>query len=143
MSAIRRLDHVAIAVRDTDAALKTFEEILGLPVLHSEVLEDLRVRLTYLDVGNTLIQLVQPLESGLELSRWLDEHGEGVHHICFGVDDPLSAAAAMAPAGSPAPVLASGRGRISTLVPGELRHGVRFECTEFRPDEDVATLVMT
>lgn len=137
MTPIRRLDHVAIAVRDTEQALRHFRDRLGLRVAYSEELEPPRVRLTYLDAGNAYVQLVEPLELDHELARWIDEHGEGVHHVCFGVDDPLAAASELAPEGAPAPAAGSGRGRISSFVPGDLPSGVRIECTEFRYEEDV------
>ncbi len=136
MTQIRRLDHVAVVVRDTDEALAHFGTKLGLEVVHSEELETPRVRLTYLDAGNAFVQLVEPLEPDGELGRWMAAHGEGLHHVCFGVDDPLAAAAAFAADGAPAPVQGSGRGRISSFVPGPAPHGVRIECTEFRADED-------
>jgi methylmalonyl-CoA/ethylmalonyl-CoA epimerase len=132
MTLVRRLDHVAIVVRDTDEALQYFGGQLGLPVVHSEELQTPSVRLTYLDAGNAFVQLVEPLDAGGELARWLDEHGEGLHHLCFGADEPLGAAAASAPAGAAAPVRGTGRGRVSSFVPGPPPHGVRVEFTEFR-----------
>ena len=50
------------------------------------------MRLTYLDAGNAFLQLVEPLDPASALATWLDEHGEGLHHICFGVDDVPAAA---------------------------------------------------
>ena len=137
MTPIRRLDHVAIAVRSTEQALRHFRDRLGLRVAHSEELETPRVRLTYLDAGNAFLQLVEPLDLDHELARWIDEHCEGIHHVCFGVDDPLAAAAELAPEDAPAPVGGSGRGRISSFVPGDLPSGARIECTEFRYEDDV------
>ena len=133
---LRRLDHVAIAVRDTEEALRYFRDRLGLQVASAEELESPRVRLTYLDAGNAYIQLLEPLEPGEPLARWLDENGEGLHHICFGVDDVLGAARELTVDGA-APTPGGGRGRVSTFVPGSPVHGVRVECTEFRRDEDV------
>jgi methylmalonyl-CoA/ethylmalonyl-CoA epimerase len=137
MTLVRRLDHVAIAVRDTDEALRTFRDRVGLDVVRSEVLEQPHVRLTYLDAGNAYLQLVEPLDPQLDLARWIEEHGEGLHHVCFGADDPVEAAAALAPNGAPPPVRQSGRGRVSAFVPGEPAHGVRLESTEFHYEEDV------
>lgn len=137
MTPIRRLDHVAVAVRDTEQALHYFRDHLGLYVASTEELEAQRVRLTYLDTGNAYLQLVQPLDPDHELARWIEAHGEGLHHVCFGVDDPLAAAAELAPLGAPAPIAGSGRGRVSSFVPGDLPSGVRLECTEFRYDDDV------
>jgi methylmalonyl-CoA/ethylmalonyl-CoA epimerase len=134
MTSIRRLDHVAVVVRDTDAALRTFADRLGLPVAHSETQDAAGLRLTYLDCGNAYLQLVEPTDPDHELARWLDEHGEGLHHICFGVDDALTAAAELAPDGAQAPVAGSGRGRVSSFVPGDPAHGVRIECTELDPE---------
>jgi methylmalonyl-CoA/ethylmalonyl-CoA epimerase len=136
MTPLRRLDHVAVAVRDTEDALRYFRDRLGLRVARAEELDSPHVRLTYLDAGNAYIQLIEPLAADGDLARWLDEHGEGVHHICFGVDDVLAAAGELSLDGA-SPTAGSGRGRVSAFVPGAVAHGVRVECTEFRRDEDV------
>jgi methylmalonyl-CoA epimerase len=136
MSLLRRLDHVAVAVRDTHAALRYFRDQLGLQVASSEELASPHVRLTYLDAGNAYIQLLEPLDADGDLARWIDDRGEGLHHICFGVDDVLAAARELAGDGA-APTPGSGRGRVSAFVPGPAVHGVRVECTEFRRAEDV------
>ena len=78
-----RLDHVAIVVPDTEAALLIWRDKFGLPVLFSETINNGAVRLTHLDMGNTQLQLVQPLLSDHPLAIWLAEHGPGLHHFCF------------------------------------------------------------
>ena len=55
------LDHLAIVVPDTEVALKTWRDALGFPLLYSEVVNGGTVRLTHLDLGNTHLQLVEPL----------------------------------------------------------------------------------
>lgn len=80
------LDHVAIVVNDTDEALSFYRDVLGLPVLFSEVLEKEAVRLTHLDLGNTHLQLVQPMTGNHPLREHLRRHGEGIHHLCLRVD---------------------------------------------------------
>jgi methylmalonyl-CoA/ethylmalonyl-CoA epimerase len=132
---VRRLDHVAIAVRDSARAAADLEERLGIRAVHSEELSQPPVRLTYLDVGNCFIQLVEPLRDDAELADWLEAHGEGLHHVCFGVDDVASAVTHLS-GGEPPPSLGSGRGRPSAFVPQPL-HGVRLECTRFSREEDV------
>ena len=136
MTPIRRIDHVAVVVRDTEAALRNFRDRFGLEVAHTEVLETPPVRLTYLDCGNAYLQLVEPLADS-PVAHWLAEHGEGLHHVGFGADDPLAAAAELAPDGAPPPVQGSGRDRASSFVPGEPPNGVRLEFTEFVYREDV------
>lgn len=135
-SVIRRLDHVAIAVESTDVALRHFRDHLGLRVIHSEELEQPRVKLTYLDAGNAFLQLVEPLDSESELAHALAQNGEGIHHICFGVDDVLASALTLSTDGG-GPTPGTGRGRLSAFVPGPSAHGVRIECTEFDQRVDV------
>jgi methylmalonyl-CoA/ethylmalonyl-CoA epimerase len=81
------LDHIAIVVKDTDEALKTWHHGMGLPLLHSEVVNGGSIRLTHLDLGNTHLQLVQPLTPDHPLQTWLKENGSGLHHFCLKVEN--------------------------------------------------------
>jgi methylmalonyl-CoA/ethylmalonyl-CoA epimerase len=83
----RSLDHVAIVVPDTEAALKIWRDRVGLKVLFSEVVNNGALRLTHLDLGNTHLQLVQPLKPDHPLQAWLAKNGAGLHHLCLAVDD--------------------------------------------------------
>jgi len=133
---LRPLDHVAILVRSTEDALTFYEGHLGLRVHSSEVVPAPHVRLTYLDAGNAYVQLVEPLDRDSPLGLWLDEQGEGLHHICFGVDDVPAAVAELSDDGA-AVTLGSGRGRVASFVTTNDSHGVRIECTEFDRAQDV------
>jgi methylmalonyl-CoA epimerase len=138
MSLIRRVDHIAVAVRDTTEALATFRDLLGLEVVHQENLSSPPVMLTYLDCGNVFIQLVEPTDPISPLAELIDKKGEGVNHICFAVNDVLGDALALAGGASHGGVIpGQGRGRVSAFVPGPGRHGVKFECTEFRAEDAV------
>jgi methylmalonyl-CoA/ethylmalonyl-CoA epimerase len=132
---LRRLDHVAVLVRDTDEALRFYSGRLGLSVASTEEIPSPHVRLTYLDAGNAYIQLVQPLADS-PLTVWLDEHGEGLHHICFGVDDVARAVGELNDPGAEIS-LGEGRGRVSSFISARASHGVRIECTEFVRMRDV------
>ena len=133
---LRRIDHVAVVVRSTADSLEYFSGRLGLRVHSSEVIALPPARLTYLDAGNAFLQLVEPLDQDSELARWLDEHGEGLHHVCFGVDEVAAAISDLSE--DPQSVaFGTGRGRISAFLKPAQSHGVRIECTEFRPVDDV------
>jgi methylmalonyl-CoA/ethylmalonyl-CoA epimerase len=136
VSVLRRLDHVAVLVRSTDDALRFYRDHLGLAVHSSEEIPTPPVRLTYLDAGNAFVQLVEPLESDSDLAKWLEAHGEGLHHICFGVDDVARAVSTLSEDGSPV-TLGTGRGRASGFVTTSAGNGVRIECTEFDRTVDV------
>lgn len=83
----RSLNHLAIVVEDTERALKTWRDRVGLEVLFTEDVNNGTIRLTHLDLGNTQLQLVQPLTDDHPLKVWLQKNGPGLHHFCFDVDD--------------------------------------------------------
>ena len=134
---IRRLDHVAVLVSDTERALEHFRDRLGLEVAAVDEPPEVPVRLTYLNLGNAWLQLVEPLDAGHPLAAWLRTHGEGLHHICFGVDDVESELRRIGPPDAPVPPLGSGRGRPAGFPAGDPPHGVRIECTVFDRQTDV------
>jgi len=126
---IRNLDHIAVAVTDSDQALRHFRDHLGLQVVAVDFPPEVPVKLTYLDLGNTYLQLVEPLDPAHPLAAWIGEHGEGLHHVCFGVDNVEQELCRLSPADEPLQPLGSGRGRPAGFVAGAPRHGVRLECT--------------
>lgn len=83
----KSLDHLAIVVEDTEQALAVWRDRVGLKVLYSEDVNNGTVRLTHLDLGNTHLQLVEPLTEDHPLKEWLNTNGSGLHHFCFRVDD--------------------------------------------------------
>ncbi|WP_404423348.1 VOC family protein [Nibricoccus sp. IMCC34717] len=76
-------DHFAIAVRDTEQALKLWRDQLGFRVLFAEKVNNETVLLTHLDLGGAQLQLVQPLVAGHPLLAWIEKNGEGLHHVCL------------------------------------------------------------
>jgi methylmalonyl-CoA/ethylmalonyl-CoA epimerase len=86
---LENLYHVAVAVRNIDEAEKLYETALGLRVEHREVVEDQRVKTSMLvpEKGGAAVELLEPLSEDSPISKFLDKRGEGIHHICFLVDD--------------------------------------------------------
>lgn len=124
---LERVDHVAIAVWDVDAALPYYRDVLRFSLVHDEVVSDVGVRLTYLDAGNTFVQLVQPIDSP-SIRQFLEERGEGLHHICFAVDDIPSVLASL-PGEEQAQVFKGGRNRACSFLL-KRPNGVTIELTE-------------
>ena len=81
------LDHIAIVVPDAEEALKLWHDRFGFQVLFREIVNNGRTLLVHIDLGNTHLQLVQPLTTDHPLSEWLERHGSGLHHLCLAVDD--------------------------------------------------------
>lgn len=124
----RGLDHLAIVVPDTDAALTVWRDKLGLPFLFSEVVNQGTVRLTHLDLGNTHLQLVEPLTSDHPLQDWLAQHGSGLHHFCFEVADVQQAIAESPVPTAPSPHQGV-RGKRALFLDKSATQGVQVEVT--------------
>src|SRR5512135_1002344 len=84
---ITRIDHIGIAIQNIDEALVFFQDALGFKLDRVESEEGGRTRVAFLPVGASDIELVEPQEKESGLAKFLDKRGEGVHHICFEVDD--------------------------------------------------------
>jgi len=127
-----RLDHLAIVVADTEEALLVWRDRLGLRVVAQEKVNDGTVLLTHLDLGNTHLQLVQPLVEDHPLWNWLRAHGPGLHHFCLAVEDVDRAAEEAAqrglPSGQVKPHQGVGGKRAVFLDPASTA-GVRVELT--------------
>ena len=94
-----RLDHVAVAVPDLEAALDTWRDVLGLPELGQDVVEEQGVRVAFLDVGQARLELLEPTGPDTPVGRHLARRGPGIHHICLRVPDVQAALDALAARG--------------------------------------------
>lgn len=81
------LDHTAIAVRDLDAAIAGYEDRYRVSPLYREVVSSQGVEEAMIPVGGSFIQLLAPLASETPVGRFLERHGEGLHHVAFAVVD--------------------------------------------------------
>ena len=84
---IRRLDHVAIAVPDLEAAIRRFAEDLGLPLEGREDVEAALTSTAFFSVPGTHIELIHPLRGQGPVAGFLEQRGGGLHHLCFETDD--------------------------------------------------------
>lgn len=82
-----RIDHIAHAVWDLQQAITEYEQHFRLTPCYRERRDDHGVELAFLDFGNTKVELLAPLGEKSPLSRFLDQRGPGLHHICYQVDD--------------------------------------------------------
>ncbi len=94
------LDHVAIAVRDLDAAVDAHRRQYGVEPSYREVVESQGVEEAMLPLGGSYVQLIQPLAADTPVGRFIDKRGEGLHHVAYAVADVEAALAHLAAAGA-------------------------------------------
>jgi methylmalonyl-CoA epimerase len=128
---IKKVDHIGIAVHSIETAREPYEA-LGLVATRVMDVPTRPLRVAFLPIGDTEIELLEPTHADSEMARYLEERGEGIHHICFEVDN-IDAAVAAAKAKGMRLVDEVPRqgasGRIAFLHPRSM-HGVRIEFVE-------------
>lgn len=87
-----RLNHVAIAVPDLAAASAVYRDTLGAAVTAAQALPEHGVTVVFIDLGNTKVELLEPLGENSPIAAFLEKNpAGGMHHVCYEVDDILAA----------------------------------------------------
>ncbi len=99
---LTEIDHIAIAVKDLDAAIAYYQNAFGATVDHREVVESDGVEEALLKVAESYIQLLTPTRPDSPVAKAIEKRGEGLHHIGYRVNNCAEALAAMVAAGATA-----------------------------------------
>ncbi|MBA9027331.1 methylmalonyl-CoA epimerase [Peribacillus huizhouensis] len=84
---IKRIDHIGIAVTSIAEALPLYTNVFQLELEGIEIVEDQRVRVAFLNAGNTKLELVEALSKDSPIAQFIEKRGEGIHHIAFSVEN--------------------------------------------------------
>jgi methylmalonyl-CoA epimerase len=82
-----KINHLGIATNGIDEALKFWQDALGLENVHTETVQDQKVRVAMLPIGESRIELLEPTSEDSPISKFLEKRGGGIHHIAVEVDD--------------------------------------------------------
>ena len=82
-----KINHLGIATKGIDEALKFWADALGLENVHTEIVEDQKVRVAMLPIGESRIELLEPTSDDSPISKFLEKRGPGIHHIAVEVDN--------------------------------------------------------
>ncbi|MFQ5859891.1 MAG: methylmalonyl-CoA epimerase [Anaerolineae bacterium] len=130
---IKRIDHIAIIVKNLNNALAFFQETLGLELERTALEPEQHVTVAFMPAGDSEVELVEPDETDSGLARYLEKRGEGIHHICFEVTDIDAALTHLKAAGvqliNEEPVTNSRGWRLAFVHP-KAAHGVLIELYE-------------
>jgi len=129
---IGQVHHVAVVVHDLEAALLAFRDNLGMAVESVRDIASDGVRIAFLPTGQSKLELVQPTDSTTAVARYLENHGEGFHHVCYEVADLAATLDQLAAAGMELIDVAPRRGAegpVAFIHPRSC-HGVLVELIE-------------
>ncbi len=130
---IKRVEHIGIVVKSIEKSLP-FYNLLGLEVNQSEELPKAGLRIAFLPVGESRLEMLEPTSEESSQGRFLREKGEGIHHLCLAVEDLEGAIKELLDAGyqmvdqAPRPVF-GGKKRVAFVHPNSTS-GVRLELWE-------------
>ena len=128
-----KIDHIGIAVKSIEEARAFYEKGLGLRMTHTEERKEQGVRVGFLPLGESELELLEPLTPESAVARFLEKRGEGIHHICIQVEDIEAALARLAAEGfkliDATPRIGAGGKKIAFVHP-QSAHGVLIELAE-------------
>jgi len=82
-----KINHLGIATKGIDEALKFWSDALGLENIHTEIVEDQKVKVAMLPIGESRIELLEPTSDDSPITKFLEKRGGGIHHIAVEVED--------------------------------------------------------
>ncbi|RBP38470.1 methylmalonyl-CoA epimerase [Garciella nitratireducens] len=84
---IKKIDHVGIAVKSIDKALRLYTDLYGLELAGIEVVEDQKVKTAFLPLGDSEIELLEATDANSAIAKFIEKKGEGIQHIAFRVEN--------------------------------------------------------
>ena len=129
----KKIDHIGIVTKDLEALKELYRTALDMEPAHEELREELGVKAALYPVGETALEFVEPISEKAPLKNFLDTRGEGIHHICFIVDDIEGTLRKLGERGvdliDKKPRVGANRRRIAFLHPKSMK-GVLIEIAE-------------
>lgn len=92
---VLKLDHVGIAVKNLDETLKFYTDVLGLDLAETEIVEEQKVKVAFLPIGDTEVELLESTSEDGPIAKYIERSGEGVQHLAFLVENIEEAIADM------------------------------------------------
>ncbi|WP_332691144.1 methylmalonyl-CoA epimerase [Halalkalibacter lacteus] len=129
----KKIDHIGIAVLSIDETLPFYVDHLRLKLLGIEEVTSQDVKVAFLEIGQSKIELLEPLSAESPIATFIQKRGEGIHHIALGVTDIESRIAEMKQNGirmiQDEPVIGAGGAKVAFLHPKSAK-GVLYEFCE-------------
>lgn len=128
-----KVDHIGIAVKNLEESLKFYEEILGMKCKGTEVIEEQKVKVAFLPIGDTEAELLESTDEEGPIAKYIEKKGEGIQHIAYRVENIEKAIAEMKEKGirmiDEKPRYGAGGAKIAFIHP-KSTHGVLIELCE-------------
>lgn len=134
-----KIDHIGIAVHSIAENMELYRDVLGMEFEGTETVEEQGVKVAFFRVGESMVELLEPIDDDGPVAKFLDRQGEGIHHLAMGTQDIESARERVAAGGvrllSDAP-RDGAHGKLISFMHPKDTGGVLMELTQRRGDQD-------
>jgi methylmalonyl-CoA/ethylmalonyl-CoA epimerase len=84
---IKKVEHIGVAVENIEKSIHIFRDILGMPLEKMYESDVIKTKIAFFPVGGCTIELIEPLDPSSPAAKFIQKRGEGIHHICLGVEN--------------------------------------------------------
>ncbi|MBU2228447.1 MAG: methylmalonyl-CoA epimerase [Proteobacteria bacterium] len=84
---MKKIEHIGVAVRNIEKSTHIFRDLLGMPLEKVYESDAIKTKIAFFPVGESTVELIEPLDPASPAAKFIEKRGEGIHHICFGVEN--------------------------------------------------------
>ena len=84
---IKKIEHIGVAVENIEKSVHLFRDLLGIPLEKVYESEAIKTKIAFFPLGDSTIELIEPMNPASPAAKFIQKRGEGIHHICLGVED--------------------------------------------------------
>ena len=88
---IKKIEHIGVAVKNIEKSVHVFRDQLGIPMERMYESDAIKTKIAFFPLGESTIELVEPMDPSSPVAKFIEKRGEGIHHLCLGVENVAAA----------------------------------------------------
>jgi methylmalonyl-CoA/ethylmalonyl-CoA epimerase len=88
---IKKIEHIGVAVKNIEKSVHIFRDLLGIPLERMYESDAIKTKIAFFPLGDSTIELVEPMDPSSPVAKFIEKRGEGIHHLCLGVENVAEA----------------------------------------------------
>jgi methylmalonyl-CoA epimerase len=84
---LKKIEHIGVAVQNIEKSIPLFRDILGIPLEKVYESDAIKTKIAFFPLGDSTIELIEAMDPSSPVAKFIQKRGEGIHHICFGVEN--------------------------------------------------------
>ncbi len=84
---LKKIEHIGVAVQNIEKSIPLFRDLLGIPLEKVYESDAIKTKIAFFPLGDSTIELIEAMDPSSPVAKFIQKRGEGIHHICFGVEN--------------------------------------------------------